>query len=150
MSPPYWEVGEEVDTPVYCWVSAVAPDPRPELFHLLRNLFAGVVYHRDFLEERMHSGNAVRQSHGWWLMPTELLDKVRVGYPWDSTPGMPALTGIPPHTSILAELAKLRVDSADLKSDMAALPAKVQLALRAELDRRADEREGGGHLAAGG
>ena len=151
--PPYWVEGEEMSNEANCWVSMVAPDARPELFHLLRNLFAGVVYHNSLVDEWMHPGNSVRQSHGWRHMPKGFLDKTRVGFPWDSSPNMPTLSGIPPHTSIMGELAKLRVGSASLKDGMAALPAQIRAALGEELDRRAKERlEGGGigHHAPGG
>ena len=56
---------------------------------------------------------------------------------------MLALSGIPRHTSIIGELAKMWVDSATVKTEMAALPAQIQAAPGVELDRRQDETKGG-------
>ena len=121
------------------------------MYNMLQSLFGCGVYHHDFLEERMHSGNTVRQFHGWRQMPkVARLTEGRI--PLGQLTNMLALSEIPCHTSIIGRLAKIWVDSATVKTEMAALPAQIQAAPGVELDRRQDETKGGRgeHLAAGG
>ena len=40
---------------------------------------------------------------------------VQTAFPWDATEDTPSITGIPPHTTLLAEIENLRLFITDLK-----------------------------------
>ena len=99
------------------------------LVHVLKFLYAALVYHRDYLRQIMHPKNALFACPIFTNIPHGFEKKVKVGYPWNSTPSMPALTGVPPHILIMAQLKNMQRNQLELKDN-------IVKGLKEELDQR--------------
>ena len=88
------------------------------LVHVLKFMYAALVYHRTYLRQIMHPKNALFACNIFTNIPHGFEKKVKVGYPWKSTPSMSFLTGLPPHILIMAQLTNMQRNQLDHKDDV--------------------------------
>ena len=70
--------------------------------------FAAVCYHSKYIDENMHPRNPFRATTIWKDLQPEITSYARIAYPWDQTSDTPSFTGIPPHVTLLADIAELK------------------------------------------
>ncbi|GFH55956.1 hypothetical protein CTEN210_12433 [Chaetoceros tenuissimus] len=97
--------------------------------HVLKMLFATLMYHYDTLTTMLHQRNPVRASAFFQNVPIEIRELAATAYPWDRTSDTPVLTGIPPHVLAMAEMEKLKLEVQSLKETLLS-------GIREELDCR--------------
>ena len=126
------------------WVQARLPQnsSNESVFYLLKNCVASLVYHRDFLDRMVHGGSALR-STVFWVEEVPHANDVRISYPWDNSERSTEITGIPPHTSLLAQIERLKITVENLQNSIG---TDLKNVLVSELDSR---EIGGAGLAQG-
>ncbi len=77
-----------------------------KVLSLFKMCVASIGYHRQFLEENLHSQSSIRTSI-FMLETIPLQDRVTVKYPWNSTVDTPDFTGIPPDILIFANFESM-------------------------------------------
>ena len=82
--------------------------------------FASVCFHRSYLDEHLHPQNPFRFTPMWQDLKPEVFSYARIAYPWDKTSETPAYTGIPPHVSLLAEIADMKCELKKMKERFSA------------------------------
>ena len=103
-----------------------------KVFCLFKMCVASSVYHRQFLEQNLHSQSNVRASI-FLLDRAPLDDYVITKYPWNKTASTPQLTGIPPDVLVLSEFESMRKQVDDAKNE---LKLHFDESLKNELDER--------------
>jgi hypothetical protein len=102
------------------------------VFLLFKMPIASIGYHRQFLEENLHSMSNLRSSI-FMLETMPLQDCVTVKYPWNSTVDTPDFTGIPADILIIAKFESVMQKMEEME---AKLSARLEDTLRRELDGR--------------
>ena len=102
----------------------------PNVFELIGHLFAAVCFHHTFLDENLPATDRLRASPIFNATSTfAYRECAKTSFPWTSTHFTPPLTGIPPHTMLLAEVERL-------KAELSKQADTIVSAMTAELDRR--------------
>ena len=70
--------------------------------------FASVCFHFEYLNENLHALNPFRTSTIWKDLQPSIRAHTRVAYPWNKTSKTPTFAGIPPHVTLLADIAELK------------------------------------------
>ena len=102
------------------------------VFYLVKCLVASLVFHEEFLLENLHERSEFR-CNIFMTDPVPSAEFVRTAFPWNATAETPTITGIPPHTTLLAEMENLRAIIAGLQ---ATLKNDLRDILKTELDTR--------------
>lgn len=121
------------------WIQSRMPEAarsNEKVFALFKMCVASLAYHRQFLDENLHSRSNVRMSI-FFLEQIPLVEHVTVLYPWNKTSDTPEVTGIPPDILVMAEFESMRIQ---LREMTASITGEFTQTLRKELD----EREVGG------
>ena len=93
------------------WIHKRLPSKAQEnegIFYLVKCFVASLVYHENFLKENLHACSELRCN----VFMTDTVpskDLFRTAFPWGATEDTPGITGIPPHTTLLAEIENLGV-----------------------------------------
>jgi len=94
----------------------------PKTLELVRTILASVFFHYDFLKENLSPMHAFRASSIFRNIPDTLKACAKVAFPWTKSSYTPMLTGVPPHTMIIAELESLKMSISEsrrsLKQDL--------------------------------
>ena len=77
--------------------------------------FASVCFHYKYLNDNSHPRNPYRISTMWKDIHPQVRSHARIAYPWNKTLETPEFTGIPPHVSLLADIAELKEELISLK-----------------------------------
>ena len=98
------------------WIKARMPGggDNNDVFGLFKMCIASFIFHRQWLEEHIHSTNLIRCSP-FWNEAIPHADRVVTRFPWDKTTDTPAITGLPPDVLYMAEIEILRHQFAELK-----------------------------------
>eukprot|EP00980_Cylindrotheca_fusiformis_P027304 scaffold19845_cov136-Cylindrotheca_fusiformis.AAC.1 len=116
VSPVYWdftEGGDEAEKAVMTLIEeniqVNSATVRPEMFIMLKYLFAAICYHHDFLTNHLAPTDKLRGAR-LFIEAADFEHKhaARIAYPWTATSYTPALTGIPPHTMTLMEFENVK------------------------------------------
>ena len=81
--------------------------------------FAAVCYHSKYIDKHMHPRNPFRATTIWKDLQPEITSYARITYPWDQTSDTPSFTGIPPHVTLLADIAELKREMQSLRKQFA-------------------------------
>ena len=141
-SPAYFDFSslsrserEQRDHQINGWIKDRMPEEaqsNDKVFLLFKMCIASIGYHRQFLEENVHSMSNLRSSI-FMLETMPLQDCVTVKYPWNSTVDTPDFTGIPADILIIAKFESVmqKMEEMEVK-----LCARFEDTLRRELDER--------------
>lgn len=125
VSPPYFDFSEindpvqrekkreSIEEYLYSRLGDLTDMERTRKMILM--VFASMCFHHKYLNENLHSRNPLRTSTIWKDLTPEVRSHARIAYPWDKTLETPAFTGIPPHVSLLADIAELNKEVKSLK-----------------------------------
>ena len=131
----YWDfsdekAGEAAVTEAIEGKFATTDEVKPEVFDLLRYLFAAVCYHYDYMDEKLSNSSKLRASPIFIEASVfEFRQFAVIAYPWTATQMTPNLTGIPPHIMLMVEIEKL-------KNALAKQGSQIVEAMTKELDKR--------------
>ena len=141
-SPAYFDFSsfnrterEQCERQINGWIKDRMPEEarsNDKVLSLFKMCVASIGYHRQFLEENLHSQSSVRTSI-FMLETIPLQDKVTVKYPWNSTIDTPDFTGIPPDILILAKFESMTLQLEEMQRK---LSEGFEATLRRELDNR--------------
>ena len=141
-SPAYFDFSrcsrvekEQHDKIIDSWIKQRMPavgQSNDKVFALLKMCVASIAYHREFLQQNLHSDSKLRLS-SFLMDEIPLAEYVTVAYPWNKTSDTPEITGIPPDVLILAEFEDMRNHFHDMEAHM---KAHFEQTLRKELDDR--------------
>ena len=70
--------------------------------------FTSVCLHYKYLNDNLHPRNPFRISTIWKDIQPQVRSHARIAYPWNKTLETPEFTGIPPHVSLIADIAELK------------------------------------------
>ena len=143
VSPPHFdfstcenEVEEERKTfALNNWIKSRIPQEaksNESIFYLIKMCLSSFIYHREFLEKNLHQASAVRCTV-FWVEDIPSTSHVKIIYPWEESSNPIEITGIPPHTTLLAEIEGLRKMVSGIGASIA---SEMKGALRDELDAR--------------
>ena len=107
---------------------------------MMKCLVASLAFHDEFLRENLHRNSEVRCN----VFMTDSIphaNHVQTAYPWTRTSDSPDITGIPPHTTMLAEIAELRSLVLELKDE---LKSEVSSTIKTTITSELNAREVGG------
>jgi len=141
-SPAYFDFSsmnrterEQSERQINGWIKDRMPEEaksNDKILSLFKMCVASIGYHRQFLEENLHSQSSIRSSI-FMLETIPLLDHVTVKYPWNSTVDTPDFTGIPPDILILAKFESMTLQLEEMQRS---LNASFEATLKRELDNR--------------
>jgi hypothetical protein len=102
----------------------------PNIFELIGHLFAAVCFHHSFLDDSLPDTDRLRASPIFNAAGTFAhRECATTSFPWASTNFTPPMSGIPPHTMLLAEVERL-------KTELRKQADTIVSAMTNELDRR--------------
>jgi hypothetical protein len=145
VSPPYFdastvtddqveqtELDERIDKFVLDSMVGGATIPS-KTFIILRNCFASICYHFDFLQNKLHLTNKLRASSLFTSIPNEIKEAAVVRYPWNKTKKTPTFSGLPPHVVLMAQMKDLKQS---FKEEMRNMQNSVLKEMKDEFDTR--------------
>ena len=80
--------------------------------------FASACFPYNYLNDNFHPQNPFRISTIWKDLQTQVRSHARIAYPWNKTLETPAFMGIPPHVSLLEDIAELKEELMSLKEQL--------------------------------
>ena len=125
MLPPYFDFSEIKDSVqreekreyiedyLYSHLGDLTDTERTQKMILI--VFASVCFHYKNLNDNLHPRNPFRISTIWKDLQPQVRSHARIAYPQNKTLETPAFTGIPPHVSLLADIAELKEEVISLK-----------------------------------
>ncbi len=102
-------------------------------FIILRNCFASICYHIDFLQNKLHLTNKLRASSLFTSIPNDIKEAAVVRYPWNKTHKTPTFSGLPPHVVLMAQMKDLKQA---FKEEMRNMQNSVLKEMKDEFDTR--------------
>lgn len=83
------------------------------VFLLFKHWLASFIYHREWLDENIHSNNALKWSFFGQAIPCA--DLVGPDFPFNKTVDTPKITGLPVNVLYIAKVERLNIELAELK-----------------------------------
>ena len=124
------------------WIKRQMPAGGAEnesVFCLFRCCLASLIYHKDWLEENLHSQNPLFLSP-FLCEDIPFANHVRTAFPWNTTTDTPAFTGLPSDVFYMEKIEQLKIQLAALQTrleaKMDAGNDRVIECVRNELDDR--------------
>ena len=102
---------------------------QPYVFLICRYLYASLCFHFEFLKLNLDQTDRLRQSPIFQQITDEHVKIARIAFPWDSTRYTPQLTGLPPHSLLLAKMKDVTKMVSRLKEELSGV-------FRTELNKR--------------
>ena len=130
ISPPYFDYSaiidpigrqkkcEQVEEFLYTRLGNLKDMERTKKMMMMA--FASVCFHHSYLNEHLHPQNPFCFTPMWQDLKPDVFSYARIAYPWNKTSETPAYTGIPPHVSLLAEIADMKGELMKMKERFSA------------------------------
>jgi len=110
ISPPYFETNGDVEKEnrVSSLISSFIPtNTCNQMRTLMRSIIASILFHWEFLREKLHPTCRFRSSTIMMTDISEFRLIVKTCHPWTTTKQSPRITGVPPHVSLLCSMQQV-------------------------------------------
>ena len=144
ISPPYFDVlnsnllSEELESKL----NLLCGEGRTKLRLVTKFLLASICFHWDYLRNMLDERNILWSNAILNSVSDNLKAASICRYEWERTPGMPQLTGIPPHVLIFIEFHKLQMNYEKIITEVQKNPSKTVDLIKEHLDSRANSNLG--------
>ena len=113
------------------------------VFSIFKMCLASFVHHRKWLEDQIHSDNALRCSI-FWNESIPYSDRVGTCFPWTKTVDTPEITGLPPDVLYMAKVETLTMKFEKLVEAVLNDNNRIAKEIIEEFNRQLDLRSIGG------